>query len=65
MPSYRYFCLKDGRRGVGEWVEASDDDEALKLVRELGRDSKCEVWLQQRLVGITLDESSAAPPVLK
>jgi hypothetical protein len=56
MPSYRIFKLRtgDGRREPGEWLEAADDDEALRLARERerDRDARLEVWLQDRLVGI-------------
>lgn len=53
MPSYRLFTLdpQNGRM-PGEWLEASDDDQALKLARELAGGARCEIWLQRRLVGL-------------
>jgi hypothetical protein len=56
LPSYRLFKLRvsDGRREPGEWLDANDDDEALRLAGELARESKLEVWLRDRLVGIAV-----------
>ena len=62
MPSYRYFRLEDGRRDIGEWLEAANDDEALQLARERAGDGKCEVWLQRRLIGVALHASGGAQP---
>ncbi|HJS40368.1 MAG TPA: hypothetical protein VJ763_03100 [Sphingomicrobium sp.] len=54
MPSYRIFKLNPdtGKREPGEWLEAADDDDALRLTGLLAADAKCEVWLQNKLVGI-------------
>ena len=54
MPSYRFFKLDPAskQRAPGEWIEAADDDQALARARYLATGSKCEVWLQNRLVGI-------------
>jgi len=55
MPSYRIYLLdtETGHRAPGEWLDAVDDDEALKLAEELAGDGRCEVWLKTKLVGIT------------
>jgi len=54
LPSYRLFRLDpdNGQRRPGEWLEAPDDDAALKGARDMTTGSRCEVWLQTRLVGI-------------
>ena len=62
MPSYRYFRLEDGRRSVGEWLEATDDDQALQLARDLAGNGKCEVWLQRRLIGVARRGPGGANP---
>jgi hypothetical protein len=41
-----------GQRGPGEWLDAAHDDEAIGRARERAGDCKCEVWLQDRLVGV-------------
>ena len=63
MPSYRIFRLRarDGRREPGEWLEAAHDDDALRLARELANETKVEVWLQNRLVGIAAGGASLGP----
>lgn len=63
LPSYRLFKMdpQSGRRGPGEWIEAADDDDALRLARDVVPAIKCEVWLQTRLVGIVRRDSSCAP----
>jgi hypothetical protein len=54
LPSYRLFKIDIDRRtrSPGEWLEAAHDDEALKIARHLPAGWKCEVWIQDRLVGI-------------
>lgn len=54
LPSYRVFKFdpESRRRAAGEWLEASDDDHALETARSLANGGSCEVWLQDRLVGI-------------
>lgn len=43
---------ESGQRLPGDWIDATGDDEAMRLVRDLRTGAKCEVWLQTRLVGI-------------
>jgi hypothetical protein len=54
MPSYRIYRLspETGYRDPGEWVDAADDDEAIKLAGQLAGDCRREVWLKTRLVTI-------------
>ena len=54
MPSYRIYKLdsETGQRAPGEWLDAADDDEAIRLAHELGGDVRCEIWLTTRLVAI-------------
>lgn len=54
MPSYRIFNLDSatGKRGPGEWLDAADDDEAVRLSREVNAGLRREVWLKTRLVAI-------------
>lgn len=55
MPTYRLHRLDEsGKFESSEALEASDDDEALKLVRATGHDRIREVWLLRRLVGRVL-----------
>jgi hypothetical protein len=58
MASYRLYCLDGaGHIGLAEWLEAEDDAEALALARVLKRNAlKCEVWLDNRLVGSLPDD---------
>jgi hypothetical protein len=36
---------------ASQWIEASDDDEAVSVARQLGRHAaKSELWLRNRLV---------------
>lgn len=51
MATYRLYCL--GRREeivASHWVRAQTDDDAIELVKKQHPDSKCELWLGQRLV---------------
>jgi hypothetical protein len=49
---YRVYCLDGaGRVGLAEWIQAADDDEAIRQAHELKPSArKCEVWLRDRLV---------------
>ena len=52
MATYRLYCMDAaGKIGLADFIEAQDDDEAIRKARTLkagGR--KCEVWLGKRLV---------------
>lgn len=53
MASYRMYCLDGaGKIGSGEWFEAAHDEEALAGVRDKRLPVVCEVWEQNRLVGL-------------
>ena len=56
MRQYRLYCLDGtGRITLAEWIDASDDEDAVRQAHELKRGAlKCEVWLGSRLVA-TLD----------
>jgi hypothetical protein len=52
MASYRLYCLDgDGRISLAEWIDASDDDDAMRQAHDLKLHSlKCEIWQGTRLV---------------
>lgn len=51
MPGYRLYRL-DGAGNISsaDWLEASDDDDALRLVRERKLPVPLEIWDRNRLV---------------
>ena len=51
MTNYRIYCL-DGANKVAsaEWIEAEDDEDAIKIAGERHDGYKCEVWDRKRLV---------------
>jgi hypothetical protein len=52
MPDYRMYCLDGaGHMGLADWIEASDDDDAIAKARQLKPNAhSCEVWQKDRLV---------------
>jgi hypothetical protein len=52
MGSYRIYCLDaDGRIAVPEWLDASDDEDAIKQTQTHKNGARqCEVWQCKRLV---------------
>ena len=52
MSSYRVYSLDGtGRIGLAEWVDAADDQDAIRQARVLKQHAlKCEVWERNRLV---------------
>jgi hypothetical protein len=56
MQQYRLYCLDGvGTIGFAEWIEATDDGDAIRQAQEVKRGAlKCEVWRGKRLVA-TLD----------
>ena len=58
MADYRLYCLdQNGGIGLADWIEADTDDEAVKIARTMRPDAhKCEVWLQDRLIGTLTPE---------
>lgn len=51
VTNYRIYCL-DGANKVAsaEWIEAEDDEDAIKIVSERHDGYKCEIWERKRLV---------------
>jgi hypothetical protein len=52
LPAYRHYRL-DGAGSIksAEWLEASDDEDALRKVRALDLREGSELWFRNRLVG--------------
>jgi|RhiMethySRZTD1v2_1073278.scaffolds.fasta_scaffold4036974_1 hypothetical protein len=52
MAKYRLFCLDfEGQIHLAEFLEAADDQEAIRRAHDLKINSmKCEIWQGQRLV---------------
>ena len=52
MAAYRFYCMDpDGRINMADWIEATDDQDAIRQARETKPEAiKCEVWLNERLV---------------
>ena len=60
MTDYRLYCLDGvGKIGTGEWIEATGDAEAIKLVRAKKLSLRCELWDHDRLVA-TIEPFSPA-----
>jgi hypothetical protein len=59
MHQYRIYCLNnEGGFSKVEEIEAADDAEALARARALGS-GRCEIWQQNRLVGIVNEDAAA------
>ena len=52
MGAYRLYRLDgDGRIGLAQWIEGTDDEDAVRKAREIDRNALlCEVWRGPRLV---------------
>lgn len=52
MTNYRVYRFDGSSRiEMAEWIEAFDDDDAVRQTRQLGEQSlKCELWRGNRLV---------------
>ena len=52
MVAYRFYCLDGaGTIGQAEWIDAEDDDDAVRKARRLKNGAlKCEIWSKSRLV---------------
>ena len=62
MPSYRLYRI-DGAGSImsAEWIEAADDEEALRHAREQMIQGSAEIWQRNRLVArLGPDESPRA-----
>ena len=51
LPSYRHYRL-DGAGNINsaDWLEAADDEEAIRRVRDMNLPCVCEIWDRNRLV---------------
>ncbi len=62
MSEYKLFSLDgDGKVASAEWIDASNDHEALFIARAQGRSVACEVWEDNRLVGRVAEPSMRTP----
>jgi hypothetical protein len=51
MLTYRVYCIGEpGEIIASHWVTAKSDEEAVAAVREEHPNSRCELWLGERLV---------------
>lgn len=52
MVDYRIYCLDGaGRIALADWIEASNDDDAIVQATALKPDAHlCEIWRRNRLV---------------
>lgn len=52
MNEYVIYCLADGVRLVTvEWVDALDDEDALRIAATMKPGTRREVWHWERLIG--------------
>ena len=52
MATYRLYCLDGvGKVASAEWIEADNDEAALKEAEVVRGGRSCEVWQGNRLVG--------------
>jgi len=51
LPKYRHYRLDGaGKINGAELIEAADDEEAVRIVRDLNLPSVSEIWDRERLV---------------
>lgn len=51
MPGYRHYRFDGaGKISGAEWLEATDDDDVTRQVRDLGLPFRSEIWDRNRLV---------------
>jgi hypothetical protein len=52
MADYRVYCMDgSGKITLAHWVEAGDDEEAVRRTYSVKGDApRCEIWLKSRLV---------------
>ncbi len=51
VPSYRLYCLDGaGKIATAEWLEAADQEDAVRKVRERKLGLTCELWHRNRLL---------------
>jgi len=71
MVAYRLYCLDSaGQISLADWINAADDQDAIRQAREVERGaSKCEIWQGSRLVAtldaqdLAADRASSEPPL--
>lgn len=62
MADYRIYRFDGGSRiEMADWIEASDDVDAIRQTHELGRRAaKCELWKDKRLVFVIDEQHQSA-----
>jgi hypothetical protein len=52
MKDYRLYCLDGaGNIGLADWIQATDDENAIGKARQVRPDAHmCEIWQKDRLV---------------
>ena len=52
MPDYRLYCLDGGGRiSLADWIQAADDEDAVRQARIMRPDAmRFEIWQGRRLV---------------
>ena len=51
MPAYRHYRLDGANRFTrAEWIEANDDEDAVRQVRDRNLSVPSELWMADRLV---------------
>ena len=49
--TYRLYCLNEADEVVAsEWINAVDEEEAIRAAKENHPDAHCELWLGERLI---------------
>lgn len=63
MQDYRVYRLnRDGRIIRGEYVAATDDESAIRMVRDLAPVSDCEIWLGNRKIALVRADGETIRP---
>jgi hypothetical protein len=51
MAHYRLYCVDGaGKITRAQFIEASNDEDAVMIARSLQEPTKCEIWLRDRLI---------------
>lgn len=59
--NYRVYCYDSAHKIVtAEWIDATNDEEAIAKAVAAGFGSKCEVWEGKRMVAQLEDECRSA-----
>jgi hypothetical protein len=60
IPDYRVYSLDPGNELRHDWLDADDDEEAIKTVASISAGSKRELWHKDRLVATCPPTDSSA-----